>query len=409
MASQDAFGRSRVSEPFTTFNYYPSALSNNTGLDEDMWVTSGNGETPTYNADNYIAMTTTTAASSYVLRQTINPSVYLPGKSRLLYFTGVMMAGGETGTITSSVGIFSTDSPPVITQGTAFQAITTAGAGLLYWTNKQQGIIAAEQVLQTSWNIDTFDGTGPSGKTITFADMDKTILLIIDQERLGVGRIRCGFIIDGITYYAHQFTNTGISVQYTSTPRLPLSYMINDTSSINSMRQMCSTAISEGGYFTTGRLGSWGNGNNLIDLNTTQKIVLLAFRIGSGYPTATMVTNKISSFFTGSGSNYGYYEVQLFTPTNGATTSSPLPAYTAIPNSPLEYVNGNGTIYVNNDGYIINSEYVEGRASERTLTSDYELLLTRNTLSINCTLVLCAISSTTNTSMGISINYIIDV
>ena len=34
----DAFGRLRVSENFTTFNYYPSPLSANTTLDIDVFV-----------------------------------------------------------------------------------------------------------------------------------------------------------------------------------------------------------------------------------------------------------------------------------------------------------------------------------------------------------------------------------
>ena len=35
----DAFGRLRVSEPFTTLNYYPSPLTANNGLDVDTWIT----------------------------------------------------------------------------------------------------------------------------------------------------------------------------------------------------------------------------------------------------------------------------------------------------------------------------------------------------------------------------------
>ena len=41
----------------------------------------------------------------------------------------------------------------------------------------------------------------PSGKTLTIANAAQTLLLVMDQEWLGVGRIRCGFIIDGVIYY----------------------------------------------------------------------------------------------------------------------------------------------------------------------------------------------------------------
>jgi len=39
----DAFGRLRTSDCFTTFNYYPSAISNNTILDIYVWVSGQTG------------------------------------------------------------------------------------------------------------------------------------------------------------------------------------------------------------------------------------------------------------------------------------------------------------------------------------------------------------------------------
>ena len=58
MAS-DAFGRLRTSENFTTFNYYPSLISDNTSLDIDIWVTAGDGGSQTYVSSNYINMPNT--------------------------------------------------------------------------------------------------------------------------------------------------------------------------------------------------------------------------------------------------------------------------------------------------------------------------------------------------------------
>ena len=43
----DAFGRLRVSENFTTFNYYPSTLSATTTLDIDVFISKQNGGTTT--------------------------------------------------------------------------------------------------------------------------------------------------------------------------------------------------------------------------------------------------------------------------------------------------------------------------------------------------------------------------
>jgi len=52
----DEFGRLRTSNCFTTFNYYPSAMSSNTTLDIDVWVSGQTGGAQSYNSQNYINM-----------------------------------------------------------------------------------------------------------------------------------------------------------------------------------------------------------------------------------------------------------------------------------------------------------------------------------------------------------------
>ena len=103
------------------------------------------------------------------------------------------------------------------------------------------------RVAQADWNIDSFDGTGPSGVTIDFT---KTQILFIDMEWLGVGRVRVGFVVDGIIYYAHEFLNANnLTLVYMSTPNLPIRWEISNDGSgaASSMDCICCTAISEGG------------------------------------------------------------------------------------------------------------------------------------------------------------------
>jgi hypothetical protein len=116
MAALDAFGRLRVAGCFTTFNYYPSLVSENTNLDIDVWVSRQTGGTQTYDTQNFINMPITTGASNYSLRTTKQPMIYQPGKSRLIYMTGVLMTSTGAGT-DSHMGLFSVDTstPPVIT------------------------------------------------------------------------------------------------------------------------------------------------------------------------------------------------------------------------------------------------------------------------------------------------------
>ena len=88
----DAFGRLRTSDCFTTFNYYPSPLSATTTLDIDVFISRQNGGTQTYDALNFINMPISGSGDTYSLRTTKQPMIYQPGKSRLIFMTGVLMA-----------------------------------------------------------------------------------------------------------------------------------------------------------------------------------------------------------------------------------------------------------------------------------------------------------------------------
>jgi hypothetical protein len=115
------------------------------------------------------------------------------------------------------------------------------------------GAAVDNAVNQEDWNVDTLDGEGPSRINIDFT---KTQILVIDFEWLGVGRVRMGFDINGVVYYAHEFLNANnLDEVYISNPNLPLRYSIeNDgTGAASTLQHLCSTVMSEGGY---DRLGS---------------------------------------------------------------------------------------------------------------------------------------------------------
>jgi hypothetical protein len=213
----DAFGRLRTSEPFTTFNYYPSPSYIDTS-DNDVWVRDTSNGTITYDiSTNLIKLDISggAGANKYATRTTKLPMDYQPGKSRLIMMSGVMMtpvptASGEQ--IFSRVGLMDV-SAQNITAGVWFEV--DGSNSTLNWCESMQdgsGSYIVDKVPDASWNIDTFKGSGASGKTLRFTDMNKVILIVIDQEWRGVGRLRCGFNIDGVTYYAHAFTQDRKSV-----------------------------------------------------------------------------------------------------------------------------------------------------------------------------------------------------
>jgi hypothetical protein len=78
----------------------------------------------------------------------------------------------------------------------------------------------------------------------------------MDFEWLGVGNVRCGFIINGQYIVCHTYQNSnfyGNSV-YMTTAILPVRYEITNTgatSGTSTLKQICSSVISEGGYEQT--------------------------------------------------------------------------------------------------------------------------------------------------------------
>jgi hypothetical protein len=396
----DAFGRLRVSEPFTTLNYYPSPLTATNGLDVDTWVTiNGTNSITTYNNDNYLLLSN--ATDSYCARYTKMPMAYQAGKSRLIYMTGVMLNATNIST-NSYMGLFNMTNtiPPAIKEGVYFY---TNGTNL-YW-GEVTGNNITNNVVQTQWNIDTFDGTGPSGQTLTSANLTKTLLIAIDQEWLGVGRIRCGFIINGILYYAHQFTHTNYDIQYTKTPRLRLCYYI--TGEANSMRQMCCTCMTEGGYYSLGNYGSVSNGSSLIPItnNLSTKTVILALRVNPSYQNATFNFNSISLYCSFGNSGYTYYEIQMHSTNGNIGGINGSITYTDLLDSALQRGIPDFGTSIQTNGYILTSGYVEARANIEFNITQQEALSPKLNFTQYDTMLIVAICSA-NASVGASINFI---
>jgi hypothetical protein len=110
-------------------------------------------------------------------------------------------------------------------------------------------VVDTRKVAKSSWNVDKFDGTGPSKLTL---DVTKAQIVFFDFEWLGVGSVRCGFVINGKLHLAHIFHNANsISTTYMTTAILPVRYEIEAKAALAAsatLKQICSTVISEGGY-----------------------------------------------------------------------------------------------------------------------------------------------------------------
>lgn len=243
--SIDAFGRWRVSNPITLFDskniYDDDGLAANVENQPLFWdnaETSGGSTTTGFRVNESsqrISVANTTAGVR--VRQTRQRFNYQPGKSQLAIITFNMIS--QDSGVAKRVGYFDEKN-----------GIYLETDGLSVSINRRtytSGAAINNSVGQALWNIDPFDGSGPSGKVL---DLTKTQIFFIDIEWLGVGRVRAGFVIDGKIYYAHEFLNANsLTVVYMTTPNLPIRYEIeNDgTGAASNLDCICSTVISEGG------------------------------------------------------------------------------------------------------------------------------------------------------------------
>jgi hypothetical protein len=299
--SGDAFGRLRSSTPYTLGDY-----KHLYSIDPDFIdVKVGTGATVTFDGNQAAAILQSgTSTNGYCIHQTKRYHHYMPGKSQVIYSTfnfGVAQQNvyKRTGYFDDRDGIFFEQAP----DGTLSFAIRS------YVT----GIASDRKVTQSEWNKDKLDGTGPSGFNL---DITKTQLFMTDFEWLGVGRVRCGFSIDGYNIIAHEFYNSNhLPTVYMSNPNLPVRCEIRNVGTQvgagGSFIQICSTVMSEGGYTEAGREYSHTSNLRTVGVGTTVPILAIKLKNSfKGYPNRATVKLEDISVFT-NGANVKYEVVKL--------------------------------------------------------------------------------------------------
>ena len=231
----DAFGRARFSQPYTLFdsqNRYAIDAQFDTAL-------TGTGATNLLTNESSVELNVTNAGVGSVVRQTLRSFSYQPGKGLLVMATFVM-DDSTNAELTQRVGYFNTEN------GVFVQKVGSTLSFVLR-SNITGTPSDVRTVNQADWNGDKLDGTGASGFTL---DISKAQILWMDFEWLGVGSVRCGFVIDGKLIICHTFKNANqIDSVYMTTAILPLRYEITSAAALDAtLKQICSTVISEGGY-----------------------------------------------------------------------------------------------------------------------------------------------------------------
>jgi len=239
----DAFSRLRTSEPFTLFD------SSNRYRDNGLWAISTAGTAAaTFNADQGLMdLTVGSASGDQVIRETYRVFAYQPGKSLLIMNTFVMEPAKTN--LRQRIGYFGAANGVYI----ELDGLDT----YMVERSSVSGSVANTRVIQANWNVDPMNGTGPSGKTL---DLSKAQIMWSDFEWLGLGSVRTGFVIDGEFITCHVFHHANlITSTYITTASLPIRYEMTNTgatSGASTLKQICSTVLSEGGYELRGGPGS---------------------------------------------------------------------------------------------------------------------------------------------------------
>lgn len=234
--SNDAFGRLRVSNPYTLFE------SSHRYVDNGEWVEStAAGGSSAFNADaGLLDMTVTTASGSQVLRETKKVFNYQPGKSLLAILSFNFEEAKNN--LRQRIGYFGAENG-------LYLELNSTNEPSFVKRSSVTGSLVNTEVSKTDWNIDTLDGNGPSGITL---DLSKVQIVWFDFEWLGSGTVRCGFVIDGVFIHCHSFQHANVtSGTYITTACLPLRVELTNTdttASSSTLKQICTTVISEGGY-----------------------------------------------------------------------------------------------------------------------------------------------------------------
>ena len=327
----DAFGRQRVSEPFTLFD---SVLRHSKNA--ELWNETISGGTSEHLPNESSVLMTVTASGHSILRRTRKRFPYQPGKGLnvLQSFAGSTPQAG----LIQEVGLFDNNNGIMLrASGTTVQFVIRSST---------TGSPVETVVNQSEWNIDT----------APWLNFSKTNIFTTDLEWLGVGRVRCGFVLDGEYYYCHEFNHANeLDVVYMTTAVLPLSYAINAVATVSgSMKQICSSVATEGGYEPAGAIYTTGRGaSNFASISA--ETMVAAIRMSSGRTDNVILPSQVDVTIGGNpGSNVAAEWRMRLNPTVSGTW--------------INAVNGRGNVQTMSSGTfsggaVINAGLVSSRSA----------------------------------------------
>jgi hypothetical protein len=219
-----------------------------------------------------------TSSGDRVVRQSKQYHPYIAGTSNLGFLTFTL--NSPKANVSQSVGLFDDYN------GIFFRMNGTTPQVVIRKCADYTTANTSEQIVDlTNWNIERFDGSmdeyNQSGITI---DWTKSQILVVDYQWLGVGRVRVGFVIDGIVYYCHQFTHSNkVTEVYMHQPSLPCRWEIENkgiSSSNSQLMVICGSVYCEGADLESGFTRSTSTDGTLITLTAnTNPLINTAYGV----------------------------------------------------------------------------------------------------------------------------------
>ena len=290
--------------------------------DNNLWstATDSGGEAVFDANEGLVDLNVTTTSGSKVYRETTKVFSYQPGKSLLVMDSFVLEPAKAN--LRQRVGYFGD------ANGMYLELDGVGGSVLsLVERSSVSGAIAETRVTQANWNTDPMNGSGPSGVTL---DISKAQILWMDIEWLGLGTVRMGFVIDGKFIICHQFHHANfITSTYIATASLPLRYEIENTgatTSSSTLKQICSTVLSEGGYELRGLQQGIGTPiatpYNLTLASTYYPLVSLRLKASPNRLDGIAILTALSIMGISNNAHYNWRIVASGTTTGGTWTSA---------------------------------------------------------------------------------------
>ena len=385
----DAFGRLRTSNVTSLLEYKHTHDKLSLIIDE---VVSGAGATSSFNPTYSEVNMSVTNNNEYVIRQGKSRGIYQPGKGQIIE-TSFSNFSLETNVI-KRVGYFTSTS--VAPYNSTFDGIFLESNGV---TNT-----ISFQIWSSGTNILTSNTTSwlTTDYDVSLIDWDKTQLMTIDFQWLGVGRVRFGLVIDGLfKLFATNSGSNNLFNVYMKSPNQPIRYEIRSSGGSGSFNMICAQISLEGTINNLQKSVFIDNFTARTLATAGTKYPLIGYRINTNYSGTNITLSDIQTLNITSPSKADFYVTVELNPVLSAT-----PAFNNITNSAVDYALGTGAQTVTTSGHRI-AGFLGSGAAIQVDSFEFKDNVLRPGIKINGTqdeVWICIVASLNNQDLRTAIN-----